>query len=933
MDKKLPDIFAQVAIITDQVGDAAAGIIAATQQFNMKTPDGAGANIGIGNNQVDTLKKAAVKAIIPVDKLKTELLGIERVLRNFEIAQMNKEVADIEIPPDVLTNFQNINKQIETAVETIKKLSDADRDASSDMIGNLLKRQKEFAAISKELKSQHKQIDAISKALSTIGAKGMSDFISNLKTTEGKLSNVAVILGPLKRAIISLNEQGAKFLTQNYVGYGNAVEIANNAVRAAGKYSIMQDKAMEATLALANTGIPRQADSMADLIGIVGEYERMTGVSAETTAGFVRVLGIMGKSDSEIKMRLGRMANSMATFRFNAAESGKVMGVFTNTAFMMSGRLNPQQLDKYSQSIMNIAGVAKAATGEIDSMMNVLNNLTNDAEQFAYSLGPAGLFAENPAEQFSILMQNADQMSAQLNSMQIPAFLRERVSKDMFGLGMGDLKQLQLMNDKLKEIGKTVDQLTEDELKTLMQEMRAGQDVFGSLKVILDSLSGILKEVFVPVLVKLGELTTWLRTNVAYLFDGMSDGHRLTVSIIASFTLLGIATLLLINRFKILSFALGGLFGDKSSATLKNVGESIKSFIDVFKSIELGTAIKFAFIATVLGLALIGLGYVVRLASADMTPAQAANMLAFSKALVLIGGALALASVAFIGVAIALDVFAPAILPALGILTAAAVIMGVTAWVFSKVASELNTVFGVFLDNIMRFGTGLANIAVIVYGAIGGLVTSIASGIAVVIGSVFSGITQLASAIMLLSSISPTGFIASSAGIATGLSLIAASMLTLIGVGAAATTIDYLAKAVNKVDPSGLLGVASAMRDIADASSLMISANSISLVMDLSGAIGKSKMSIVKASETINIRPKNTAMAISESRDTKACEILTMIHGVLQAIAKKSPTNGDTSIKEAPEIVQTLQNIVALLADSGFSSAPTSGKWNINSAS
>ena len=185
-----------------------------------------------------------------------------------------------------------------------------------------------------------------------------------------------------------------------------------------------------------------------DLATTITQFERMTGVSAETSARLSKTLQGMGFSVGDTHKMFEGFLVSMKRGRLTTQEMNSVIQNLQEEMFRLEFSFGTDAVEEYADTLGELAGVAKMVGVEISRVTKLMSELNRTPMKFIVALGDKALF-RTASENVEVLAGKVGEMKAMLEG--IPPGLQPGILEDMYGIDFATMKVLEGIDEFRKK--------------------------------------------------------------------------------------------------------------------------------------------------------------------------------------------------------------------------------------------------------------------------------------------------------------------------------------------------------------------------------------------------------------------------------------------------------------------------------------------------
>lgn len=236
-------------------------------------------------------------------------------------------------------------------------------------------------------------------AAMTSATVGLTAAIAGLAVVVGVIAGALALLYKALTLSSGIMEE---FHTANYRAAGGMDALTDTVSIAVGKHQILMDEAKNATKALADMGITMKVvnDNIdkaileySELVAVVAQFTRITGVSEKSVAKMMKTTRGLGGAQLQINETLDIVISSMEKYNFTVEEASKLMDDAIDVAFEMSvvmGR-NGESINTAAGFMSKLGAISKQMTGSADAGIDLFKDLTKNVEKFIVLTSGASL--------------------------------------------------------------------------------------------------------------------------------------------------------------------------------------------------------------------------------------------------------------------------------------------------------------------------------------------------------------------------------------------------------------------------------------------------------------------------------------------------------------------------------------------------------------
>lgn len=460
--------------------------------------------------------------------------------------------------------------------------------------------------IHEEFTKINNDVSKLTNALSAMGMDGLSSFVQGVSSGGGALKF-------LSSQVKQYYKDADQWKTQNYALYGSIYQVEDAVRSVAFTGKLLQKEAREATAELMH--MSATGDSLEELAKTVGDVSVETGMAMNNAARFAKQMQILGKSTQETAQRFEYIKRSANTWGLTGKHLDIVMTKINTDMYRMKGYLSDEtSFKKYQENMIKIGAASQRASVDLNGIMGIMDTLNDQRDKFVLLFNSDNWVSEeDPTKLFGEMANNAADALEFLK--QQPAMIREELSRDMFGMGINQLQEL----DKVaKETGKDLSKMTPDELDDAQRRMTSAWYEF---ELAIEGVKQALVHVLAPVM--------WVLSGFNWLLLKFNELPGPMKTVVGSLLFFGTVLLVLRGNIGSLLSPIGSLWkwirgvGDASKQAanttaaasktqtgfLTAIGRDIVGFSRAMKHVDWKGMLQGVAAIMLLGAALIVLGY------------------------------------------------------------------------------------------------------------------------------------------------------------------------------------------------------------------------------------------------------------------------------------------------------------------------------------
>lgn len=556
-----------------------------------------------------------------LDQANKKLLG-QMAIRK----RLGKSISDL-IPQHI-----EINKQIEEQYGKISECGDA-TGYLMDRLSRIADHSKHFA---EEMAKTAINAKNVAAGLNAIGLGGIGKLVQGFSSLGGAVSMVISGLKEYYKVELEVSNTQYRMMGSTYA----ATQFVYGLSRS---YGVSRESALAATKAIAEYHIQMKPDVLKKYAGEMAMLSEITGASAQAMGQFTARMMAAGSSSGDASKALNQFALQARSFGVTGQELDSLMKKIGDKALFMNQSFGAGAPAKYGQMLTFLSGKAKELGLSIEEVTGLMDNSEESQESLALALGADSIW-KTPEQNMKDYVENFDKNSQRINNIaaSMPPAQREKFLKPFMAMNKVAEKLWEKQGDRskmtaeqFKEAQKNVMKGLEEQGNIEKQAQEKREAAAASLTAFMSSLTSVaagIATILQPVVVILTKLSEWF----IYL-NNISGG------VFGYFVTALIGTLIIAKKFGIgfikdfINPIRGGLknaakdvtvgVGKNFAAGAKSFAQGIWDFCKIFKEgavdIIIGTAV-FSLAVFMLGAALVGIGFLAKLAGADILSAALA---------------------------------------------------------------------------------------------------------------------------------------------------------------------------------------------------------------------------------------------------------------------------------------------------------------------
>jgi len=359
---------------------------------------------------------------------------------------------------EIDTNTSGIDKGMQKSLKTVKDYHKQFQDTSKENIKTTDKLIDSHTSANKVLKEQvtiwGTITDSIAFAAFAVGAlsSAIIDTVSDIATSI--ISNTSMAIMTAISAINTYVDDAMKSfddITERYrfanIQAAGGVDLLHHSMTNLMKVTGASLKESE-KIVMSLTDVGFNAEIMGknfdSLSKTMWEFERITGVSAETSASLAKGMDGLGFTTKETNQAFKMFAQYQHMAMLTSSELTSVLSSLKDEMFQIEYVFGKDTILKYGKAMMELAGAAKLAGVPVEKAISLMRDLNNDPMKFIVALGGDALY-KSADENMESLINRVDDMKASIEG--VPPFLKPKLLKDLYGIDAATLKILESMSE------------------------------------------------------------------------------------------------------------------------------------------------------------------------------------------------------------------------------------------------------------------------------------------------------------------------------------------------------------------------------------------------------------------------------------------------------------------------------------------------------
>jgi hypothetical protein len=344
---------------------------------------------------------------------------------------------------ELKTNSQAINKEVE---KTLSIVSDYDKQFQSSYSNSI--RQAE------RINSLHQGTNKVLSEQSSIWGK-ISFQIGQTFSKLSKLISATAI--STTKAISDIIDDAAKAydkLTENwrlasFQGAGGVSLLKDEAISLQATLGATREESEKVINSMVEVGFnaKKMGSDFTDLGRNLHKYQRITGVSSETTAKFAKIMMGLGLPYKAVAKANADLVVAMKQGILTTTDMNQISMFLADSMYSLSFAYGIEEIGKFTESMGALAVAAKRAGIDISKAGSLMRDLVESPDKFIVALGSDAFF-NTPAENLEKLTNKVDEMKATMSSF--PPGMANQMLKQLYGIDSATLKLLE-SNKKIKE--------------------------------------------------------------------------------------------------------------------------------------------------------------------------------------------------------------------------------------------------------------------------------------------------------------------------------------------------------------------------------------------------------------------------------------------------------------------------------------------------